>query len=219
MKKWLKTLFISCALVLTGACFVSAYASTSRGVYAEGEETSEPVVVEEEPAEEPKENWVKQTYDTYVVPLFASVSITSIGSAIICIVATALKNKELNKKLLAMNEAFQERMEEANRKSMLAEEKLAEATEMLALAREGYALIKESDALNKETKEFLVSNVNFILNKLEENSKEIAKIEQFKRVLALLVQLQTKVAKQSQEIVKSGIVDDVNEIVALVKEL
>lgn len=227
MKKWLKTLFISCALVLTGACFVSAYTSTSRGVmplYAEGEETSEPVV-EEEPAEEPveeaeeKENWVKQAYDTYIVPLFAGVSATSVVSAVVCIVATVLKNKELNKKLLAMNENFNAQKQEADKKLALAEEKLAEATEMLALAREGYALIKENDAINKETKKFLVDNMNFILKKIEENSNEVAKIEKVQKVLSLLVQLDAKVAKQSQEVVKSGIIEDVNELIALVKAI
>lgn len=215
MKKWLKVLFVSSALALMG---VLAYTGTSRGytrVCAEGEETSEVV---EEPQQEEK-GWVKNAYETYIVPIFASVSITSIGSAVACIVTTVLKNKQLDKKLIAIQEEANRREAEAREKLVKAETVLAEVTEMLGAVHEMHDTIMADSELSKETKQYLKDKVNFILKKIEENSNDIAKIDKLHEVVGLLVQLQSKVALQSTEVVKSGIIDDVNKILQLVKSI
>ena len=54
---------------------------------------------------------------------------------------------------------------------------------------------------------------------IDENSEKVNKIDDLTQILILLTQLQVKVSKQSAEIVKSGIVDDINEITQLVKKL
>ena len=65
MKRWLK-LSIACTAVLMGACFASAYASTSNPVHVAYAETSEEVTSEEAPsAEEEVSKW-KQLYEEAV---------------------------------------------------------------------------------------------------------------------------------------------------------
>ena len=218
MKKWSKVLFVAGALVLTSACFASAYASTSRGyvrVSAEGEETSEVV---EQPQEE-KESWVKKSFDTYVVPLLSGVSLTSIVSAVACIVTTIIKNKQLDKKLLTLQEEDNKRRAEADAIYQSANEKLAEATEILQTVRETYRIILENDVINKETKKIVLEKLAFMSSELEKQSKDVKKVEKLQEVIGLLVQLQSKIALQTTEAVKSGVVDDVNKILQLVKSI
>lgn len=218
MKKWSKVLFVAGALVLTSACFASAYASTSRGyvrVSAEGEETSEVV---EQPQEE-QESWIKKSYETYIVPLLSGVSITSIVSAVACILTTVLKNRQLDKKLLTLQTECDRRIEQADEKYRQAEAKLAEVTEILQTAREVFKIIIENDAINKETKKVVTEKLLQIVGAIDKQSKDIGKIGKLQEVVGLLVQLQSKVAMQSAEVVKSGIVDDVNKILQLVKSI
>lgn len=218
MKKWLKVLFVSSALALMG---VLAYTGTSRGytrVCAEGEETSE--VVEEPVAEqEDEKGWAKNAYETYIVPLFAGVSITSIGSLLGCFLITFLKNKELNKKLLAIKEEADKREAQANEKLLLAEQKLAEVTEILLTVRELAKVIIEDHALNKEIKREVIEKLTLITQIIEKNGQDISKINKLQEVIALLVQLEAKVSLQATEVIKSGIVDDVNKILQLVKSI
>lgn len=218
MKKWSKLLFVAGALVLTSACFASAYASTSRGyvrVNAEGEETSEVV---EQPQEE-QESWIKKSYETYIVPLLSGVSITSIVSAVACIATTVLKNKQLDKKLLALQSECDRRIEQADEKYRQAEAKLAEVTEILQTAREVFKIIIENDAINKETKKVVTEKLLQIVGAIDKQGEDIHKIGKLQEIVGLLVQLQSKVAMQSAEVVKSGIVDDVNKILQLVKSI
>ena len=217
MKKWLKVLFVSGALAVTG---VLACTGTSRGytrVCAEGEETSE--VVEEPVSNEENEKWAKQAWETYVVPLFASVSLTSIGSLVGCFLITLLKNKQLNKKLIAMQEEADRREEKANEKLLLAEQKLAEVTEILQTVRELAKIIIEDHALNKEIKREVIEKLTLITQVIEKNGQDISKINKLQEVIALLVQLEAKVSLQATEVIKSGIVDDVNKILQLVKSI
>ena len=218
MKKWSKVLFVAGALVLTSACFASACASTSRGyvrVSAEGEETSEVVV---QPQEE-QESWIKKSYETYIVPLLSGVSVTSIVSAVACILTTVLKNKQLDKKLLAMQAECNRRIEQADEKYRQAEAKLAEVTEILQINREIYKIILENDAINKDVKKIVLEKLSLMTSIVEKQGQDISKIGKLQEVVGLLVQLQSKVAMQSAEVVKSGIVDDVNKILQLVKSI
>lgn len=226
MKKWLKVLFISCAVVLTGACLASAYAGTSRGVmpvFAEGEveETSEPAEAEEpveteEPtvveAEEDKEGFIKKSYETLVVPLLSGVSITSILSAVVCVAMAVVKNKQLDKKLITISE-------EASEKYNQAQEKLKEVTEILKTILEVDALVKEEKVINTEIKNCITEQMAGIVDTINQNAKQVAKIDKLQQSVALLVQLEAKVARQSQEVVKSGIIEDINMITQLMKDI
>ena len=209
MKKWRNLLFVTLGLAFfvgfTSAC-VSKQAVIVR---AEGEETTE-VVVEEQPAEE--ENWFQKNYETYVVPLLGGVSITSILSMIVTIVFTVIKNKKLDQKVLAISK-------KANEKYQQTEEKLVEVKEILGEVHEIYQLTLNNEKVNSETKIFLKEKVKYMVTVVDKNSEKVNKIDNLVKVLTLLTQLQVKVYKQSAEIVKSGIIEDINEIAQLVKKL
>lgn len=239
MKKWLRVLFVTCALVLTGTCITLAYVSESRGGYAplcaeeessevieeSSEPEEEPVVEEEQPVvveegqEEAKESWVENKFNTFVVPLLSGVSITSVVSALVCILMTLLKNRSLDKKLLEVNKEAEKRKAEADDVYKKANDKLLEVTEVLKLIREVSKDVAEDNALNREVKEYVKKSLSSMLSMIEENNKEVVKIEKIKSVLAILVQLEAKVAKQSSEVIKSGIIEDINKLTMLIGEM
>ena len=210
MKKWRNLLFVTLGLAFSVG-FSSACASKQAVVvHAEGEETTSEVVVEEQPAKE--ENWFQKNYETYIVPLLSGVSITSILSTVVTFVFTIAKNKKLDQKVLAITE-------KANEKYQQAEEKLVEVKEILRVINEIYQLTLNNEEVNNETKTFLKEKVQHMITVIDENSEKVNKIDDLTQILILLTQLQVKVSKQSAEIVKSGIVDDINEITQLVKKL
>lgn len=166
----------------------------------------EPTITEEQPVEE--ESWLKKNYETYVVPLLSGVSITSILSLIVTIVFTVIKDKKLDQKVLMANEKCQQ-----------AEEKLVEIKEILGEVHEIHQLTLNSEKVNTEIKTFLKEKVEYMVTVVDENSEKVNKIDDLSKILTLLTQLQVKVSRQSAEIVKSGIIEDINEIAQLVKKL
>lgn len=170
----------------------------------------EPTIVEEQSVEE--KSWFQKNYETYVVPLLSGVSITSILSMVVTIVFTSVKNKKLDQKVLAITE-------KANEKYQYTEDKLVEVKEILKEVHEIYQLTLNNEKVNSEAKTFLQEKVKYMVSVVDGNSEKVNKIDDLVKILTLLTQLQIKVSKQSAEIVKSGIIEDINEITQLVKKL
>ncbi len=180
-------------------------------VRAEGEETTEVAPAEEQPAED-NEGWFKKNYETYIVPLLSGVSITSIVTMATTIIFTVVKNKKLDEKVVKITN-------EANEKYNQAEEKLVEVKEILSEVHQIYELALKSDQLNNEVKNYIEQKTQYMVTVIDQDSERIGKIDDLIKVLTLLTQLETKVAKQSQEVVKSGIIEDIDEIIGIVKRL
>ena len=211
MKKWRNLIFVALGLALTVGFSCACSSKQAVMVRAEDGETTE-VVTEEPQAEEEKEDWAKKSYETFIVPLLSGVSLTSVASLVGAIAITVIKNKKLDKKIIEITER-------ANEKYNQAEEKLVKVTEILTEVNEIYLLVQNSDKLNGETKALIEQKVQYMVTVIDEDHTRIAKVDDLIKITALLVQLEGKVAKQSAEVVKSGIVDDINEIIGLVKKL
>lgn len=220
MKKWGKLFLISAGLAVSVMC-ASAYASKQAVMVRAEDEITEPVVEEpEQPAEETSEptekeqfeEWLKSSYQTYVVPLLGGISITSVMTLIITVVFTIIKNKGLDKKVIRITQ-------EANTKYNEANEKYAECKEILVEVHQIYKLVVKSGEINEEAKAFIKEKMDYALTVVDASSAQVAKIDNLVKVVALLAQIESKVAKQSGEVVKSGIVEDINELSNLIKEV
>lgn len=225
MKKWRKLMLGSFALMfgVAGLCACSANQAVLVG--AEGEETSSSTEIappEESsssevttPSEETtteEDNWFKKDYETFVVPLLSGVSITSLLSMVVTILFTFIKNKKLDQKVLLVTQ-------KANDKYQQCEEKLVEIKEILTQVHEIYEMVTKSEKINDETKTYLEEKVKYLVTVIDGNSERVNKIDNLVEIITLLAQLQTKIAKQSDDVVKSGIVEDIDEITTLVKKL
>lgn len=208
MKKWrnliLATLGVAC-LASMGACL----SKQSPAVVHAEEATTEVVKTEET---EEKESWYKNALETYIVPLFASMSITAIVSVILTVGLTVAKNHQLDKKILKITEW-------ANEKNTLAEQKLAEATQILSVINDVYQMVLSNETLTKEMKDFVAERMNYAVSVAEKCATKVNKMDDVVKVLALLTQLETIIAQQSPNAVKSGIVEKINEISVIVKHL
>lgn len=194
MKKWQKiTLFSALGLLLGGSIAGGAWASKQAVEQGEAEIA--------EVAEEEKTSWLKDKYQTFIVPLFASVSISSLATMAITIGLTVIKNKQLDEKVLEIK-----REAEENRRK--AEEKLAEATEILGCVRKIY----EIGMSNKE-------QITHAVQVVDENARQVSKIEDLTKIVSLSAQIAIKQAQQSANSVKSGVAEELSEIQTLIKSL
>ena len=192
MKKWQKiTLFSVLGLLLGGSIAGGAWASKQAVAHEEAEIA--------EVAEEEKESWIKTKYETIIVPLFASVSVSSLATMAITIGLTVAKNKKLDEKVLIIEE-------KATEKYVKAEEKLAEATNILGQVKEIYQITTKSG----EQSDHVVEVVDKGLN-------QVQKIDSIVKIMAIYTQIELEKIKNSPEAVKSGVVEKVNEISALIK--
>lgn len=207
MKKWRNLMFVIIGFMF-GIGGICACAS-KQALMASAEETSETIPTEETTEED---NWLQKNYETFIVPLLSGVSITSVLSMATTIIFTVIKNKKLDQKVLLITE-------KANNKYQECEQKLVEVKEILGAVHEIYELTLKNEKVNSETKEFLIEKVKYMVSVIDGNSDKVNKIDDLVKIITLLTQLEGKVAKQSQEIVKSGIVEDINEITTLVKKL
>lgn len=198
MKKW-RNLFLALGLALcigAGAC-----ASKQAVVSVRAEETAEV-------AEEEKEGWAKSAFENYIVPLFTIGTVTSIVSGAIGIIITVRKNKKLDDKIF-----------EANQKVVQATEIMKQCTAILETIKKILDIVQNSNQLTQEVKSFIEQKMSEALKVVNESKVEVLKIEKLSQAISLLTQLEAKVAKQSPEIIKSGIVEDINKITSLVKSL
>ncbi len=178
------------------------------------EEESEPIVIEEESekgkVEEAKE-WIKQQYETLVVPLVTGLSLSTIVSIVFSVVFTVAKNK-------ALNEKYKKNDEEAKAKLLLIEE----ATEKLLIdtyekmnqiskALEDVEAIKDIDSAVRK-------DIDCMVAKIQENNEIVKRYEKIEPILQILVQLEIKIAKANKNNVANGLVEDINKLANLIKD-
>ena len=218
MKKSVKVLIASIALL--AVCGFTNAKQNYIGLHAEGEETSEPVVIEEEqPAEEEKENFVKKSYEEFVVPLLSGVSISSVVAFVWIIVSNTLERKSREKKSREEEERRDAQEKRINERYEQVETMLSESQQTLAMMEEMRNAILGSETNSKETKEFVLRKMAEFEKMISKVSNDTGKIESVTKAMQICGQLEIKLAKQSQNIVKSGIVEDINELAKLLKEI
>ena len=220
MKKGLGLLLITAGVGF--AVFASANANKSYSVVYAEDEASEQTSVEDTATDETtetEENWFKKQWDTLVVPVLGGTMGVSLVAGILSVGITLVKNNSLDKKLLELQKKSDEVQEKAQQKYLEAQEKLIQVSEILSAVHTIYETVLKSGELNAEIKQVVVNKLGEISAKVNESAKKITKIDDLIKVNSLLVELEGKVAKQSKEIIKSGIAQDIEQIVNLVKSI
>lgn len=214
MKKGIKIFGICLMLSAVGFACSSKQARVAYALEDESseiiEEPTDSSVISESIVEEPTieeategsdiEKWAKEKWETFVAPLVGGISVTAILSFVSTLFINWLKNKKLDKKLLEIE----------SKKVELENKIIAVETTLATLA-----IIKdEVGDVKTAVKSFLaLSETKF--NEIKEESVKLQKIEP---ILKLLIELEAKLAKTSQDAIKAGIVSDIKELERLVKE-
>ena len=168
--------------------------------------------VQEENNEEITENstleWLKNFFDTYLVPIIGSSSIVSVVSAIIVSVLSAIRKKELKKML-----------EKNNQINLQAQDNLKNSNNTLAKINEVKLLEEENIKINTEINRVVNEKVEAIEKVVEDNNKKIERLDNVYEALKLLSQIQIKVAKSSKDVIKSGLVEDIQNLSNIIKKI
>lgn len=165
-----------------------------------------------EPVVEPEENWFKKQWNTLVVPVLSGTLLSTLAIAAINVGITLIKNSALDKKILGIEARAEEKYQQT-------QESLVKIVDIMAKVDTIYTTVIKSGELNSQVKGLIVDKLNEMSTAIQEAVKNTVKINDLVKVNALLVELESKVAKQSKEIVKSGIAQDIEEITKLVRNI
>lgn len=221
MKKSVKILIASVALL--GVCaFTGATNQNYIGVRAEGEESSEPVVVEEQPTEQEEvsiKDEITKFKDTFLIPLLSGVSLSSIGAFIWIIVSNKIERVSREKKTKAEEEKRSAEYKRIEERYQQTEEMLAKAQQLIAIAFEIKEAVLSSEKTSEQTLEYVQAKLVQFETKVKEIAGYTSKTDKIAKAIQLIGQIQVKLAKQSQNVIKSGLISDINEISQLLKEI
>lgn len=144
-------------------------------------------------------------YNTYLMPIFGTVTITSIASAALSIIVAVANRKSNKKNIVETRESI------AN--ALIVVNALASSVDILLKA------IQEGNTIAEETKQTFIDSVNVLLKNLALLMDKTQELTQFKPILITLSEIQGKIALASKELVAAGIGESVNVLVEQVKHL
>lgn len=197
----------NCTYTLEGDVLTFKYATFSETVVLNNENMTFGEYIEVT-----KDDWFEEKWDTYIAPLFGGVSITAIVSAVLCFVLNHIKNKGFDKKISDMEKRALVREEEANKK-------LAMAQECLNSYKAMFELVKESNGIDKQTKEAIENGLKDMKEKIDNIDNKSDKLEGLKQAVACLAVILAKAVENSPELIKAGIVPEVNNLKQKVAKL
>lgn len=209
MKKWRNLFLATIGFIFCGCCALACSSKQVGAVHAEGEVVE--VVQEEEQSKETKE-WLKEKYETFIVPLLSGISIASVGSLLFTVVFLVTKTR-LSEKRNRLIEA------RANEKYEQAQTTLLECKDILSKVNQVYELTCQVKTDNDTAKQFIEDKMKYMVAVIDKSSTQIGKVDDLIKVVTVSTQLQAKIAKQSPELVRSGIISDIDEVTNLVKRL
>lgn len=144
-------------------------------------------------------------YNTYLMPIFGTVTITSIASATLSIIVAVANRKSNKKNIVETRESI------AN--ALIVVNALASSVDILLKA------IQEGNTIAEETKQTFIDSVKVLLKNLALLMDKTQELTQFKPILITLSEIQGKIALASKELVAAGIGESVNVLVEQVKHL
>lgn len=144
-------------------------------------------------------------YNTYLMPIFGTVTITSIASAALSIIVAVANRKSNKKNIVETRESI------AN--ALIVVNALASSVDILLKA------IQEGNTIAEETKQTFIDSVKVLLKNLALLMDKTQELTQFKPILITLSEIQGKIALASKELVAAGIGESVNVLVEQVKHL
>lgn len=166
--------------------------------------TSEETPISDE-ASVDDESFIEEAYNTYLVPILGTVSVASIGSAVLSI-AVAFFNRKANKKNII------ETKTNINN-ALIVVEALATSVKILLSA------IEQGNAIAEETKQAFIVSTKELLAKIALLTGKTEELNKLKPVLITLAEIQGKIAVSSKELVASGIGESISKLVEQVKYL
>lgn len=206
MKKWLKLTFVATGLALLVGAGACACVSKQAVVAHAEEEIVEPVVEEEQPAEE--NSWLQSVYYTYIVPILASICSVSLGSILVCVGTTIIKSKLLDKKLAEIDERKNEILALAEKKYTETCEQLVEVQKYVTMAKEIYEYMKKCEVLNERMSQ--------VVDKMWE---KMGTLDKFYQANHLLIETVANVELKNPEAIKNGVAENFLRISEIVKSI
>ena len=144
---------------------------------------------------------LKTAYQNYLVPIFGSITLTSVLSSLITIIF-AIFNMKNNSK---------------NRKNII--DIFSMATNIIAASSALQHEIQASNIVAEETKKQFVETTRDLINKLAELTNKTKDLQKIKPILICLSELNVLIAQNSKEIVQSGIGEKLNDLVEMTRKL
>lgn len=209
MKRTKIILGLSALTLLCGAFAIAPQSAAM--VSAEGETsqtTSEDTNVEL-PAEIQEEiSYWKKLYDQFLVPLLGGVSITAVLSALVNIALSVAMHLRKKKFLTIQSENFAKYAELAEKA-----EKLASSAETLAKS------MKESSESSEKLIKSFIEDADELIEGVAKLSGNVEKLHELKGKLADVAEILGKMASHTQELVSTGVAEDIERLLREIKEV
>lgn len=156
--------------------------------------------------------WAKEQWDNLIMPIFVGFSATNIGVFLLNYIVSKVRNRAQDKKNKENQAALDEKLKQV-------QDCLIMVGALVKTQNVIFENLKTNNALSLETKEIICKTMTSVANLININNKKIDSIEKIKPVLALLISIEKKVALCRDEVVKSGIGNDIAKLESMVKEL
>lgn len=192
----MKKLLLALAMFGIGGSAVAVANAPINMVRAEGEDssTTSEVVETTEEEENTVSDWLKDKYETFIVPAFAGVSVASVISVIVS-VAFAILNRKTNVKIKASNE-----------------ETVDVALKIVNLASDIIETARVGNAISADSKKAFLEKADEITMKIAEMTEQTEKMLEIKELVILMSRVITEMAKVDENAVTSGVAKELAKL-------
>lgn len=150
----------------------------------------------------------KNLYDSFIVPLLGGTSILNIITSGLTIAISISKHRG-EKKFASLLEEKQKKYDEI----------VAQATLVIGAAQSLVASMKSKEEEQTKALNSLIDEEKKLLSAIGAQTEDIEKMEKIKGILLKLIEVQGKMASSTQELVASGVAEDINVMISDLKEL
>ena len=156
--------------------------------------------------------WAKDQWNNIIMPIFVGFSATNIVVFLLNYIVSKIRNKIQDKKNKENQEILDEKLKQV-------QDCIIMVGDLVKTQQVIFEDLKNNNELSIETKELISLTMKNVSNLIKINNNKIDSIEKIKPILALFLSIEKKVALCRDEVVKSGIGDDIVKLESMVKEL
>lgn len=153
-------------------------------------------------------DYFKNLYESYIVPILGSVSLTSVLAAIVAIVTSLVKRKG-DKNVIASLDA----------KTLIYEKILTQSIEAVNASKALMDSVKEKEKIDEQSISEVLAKCDTLLMSIANETEQVEKVQQVKEVISQLTVILGKMASNTKELVASGVAEDIEKLIAEAKEL
>jgi predicted nuclease with TOPRIM domain len=155
---------------------------------------------------------IEQFKDTYLVPIFGGVSISSIIGTIVSMVITFVYRKivkDLKERMEKLSSEDQQKIDNVHNEIKYTLTKLGEYIE----------LVKEEKTITAEARKELVAEVNKIADKIAELSNKTEQLAKLRTITTQLIKVIGAFVQTNKELVASGVGEEIEKLIEQAKSL